>query len=100
MRTLVGVGTPRGLQGRLARLMAFVIALWTYVVDLWCDSGRHRPIPRLDSRRIIGSNGFPSVCQKEFFNHGLLEHAESDWLGICDDFRNNCSSKASGPETR
>ena len=30
MRTLVGVGTPRGLQGRLAALMALVIALWTH----------------------------------------------------------------------
>ena len=37
MRTLVGVGTPRGLQGRLAALMALVIALWTHVVDLWPD---------------------------------------------------------------
>ena len=37
MRTLVGVGTPRGLQGRLAALMALVIALWTHVVDLWRD---------------------------------------------------------------
>ena len=33
MRTLIGVGTPRGLQGRLAALMALVIALWTQVVD-------------------------------------------------------------------
>jgi transposase len=35
MRTLVGVGTPRGLQGRLAALMALVVALATHVVDLW-----------------------------------------------------------------
>ena len=37
MRTLIGVGTPRGLQGRLAALAARVIALWTHVVDLWRD---------------------------------------------------------------
>ena len=37
MRTLIGVGTPRGLQGRLATLMAVVIALWTHLVDLWRD---------------------------------------------------------------
>ena len=37
MRTLFGVGTPRGLQGRLAALVALVIALWTHVVDLWRD---------------------------------------------------------------
>jgi len=40
MRTLVGVGTPRGLQGRLAALIALVIARWTHVVDLGLD---HRP---------------------------------------------------------
>ena len=37
MRTLVGVGTPRGLQGRLAALKAVVLALWTHIVDFWCD---------------------------------------------------------------
>lgn len=37
MRTLVGVGTPRGLQGRLAVLIAAVMARWTHVVDVWCD---------------------------------------------------------------
>ena len=31
MRHLIGVGTPRGLQGRLAAAMAIVIALWTRV---------------------------------------------------------------------
>jgi transposase len=35
MRTLVGVGTPRGLQGRLAASLALVIALWMHVTDLW-----------------------------------------------------------------
>jgi hypothetical protein len=35
MRTLVGVGTPRGLQGRLAALMALVIAPWADGVDRW-----------------------------------------------------------------
>jgi transposase len=37
MRILVGVGTPRGLQGRLAALIAVVIASWTHVIDRWCD---------------------------------------------------------------
>jgi transposase len=41
MRTLIGVGTPRGLQGRLAVLMALVIARWTHVADLW--RGRRTP---------------------------------------------------------
>ena len=33
MRHLIGVGTPRGLQGRLAAAMAIVVALWTRVED-------------------------------------------------------------------
>ena len=35
MRTLIGVGTPRGLQGRLAAILTLVVALWTRVLDLW-----------------------------------------------------------------
>jgi transposase len=31
MRHLIGVGTPRGLQGRLAAAMAVVVALWALV---------------------------------------------------------------------
>jgi transposase len=34
MRHLIGVGTPRGLQGRLAAAMAVVVALWTRVEDM------------------------------------------------------------------
>jgi len=36
MRTLVGVGTPRGLQGRLAAIAAMVVTRWMHVMDLWC----------------------------------------------------------------
>ena len=35
MRTLFGIGTPRGLQGRRAAVVARIVALWTRVVDLW-----------------------------------------------------------------
>jgi len=35
MRTLIGVGTPRGLQGRTAAVLALIAALWTRIVDLW-----------------------------------------------------------------
>jgi transposase len=36
MRQLIGLGTPRGLQGRLAEaVLALVVALWTGIVDLW-----------------------------------------------------------------
>ena len=34
-RTLIGDGTPRGLQGRLTAVLTLVGALWTYVVDRW-----------------------------------------------------------------
>jgi hypothetical protein len=44
MRTLVGVGTPRGLRGRLAALTACVITCWTRVVHLWRD----QPTPPAD----------------------------------------------------
>jgi transposase len=35
MRTLLGVGTPRGLQGRLAAILALIVTLWMHVTDLW-----------------------------------------------------------------
>ncbi len=33
MRTRFGIGTPRSLQGRVARL----VALWMHLIDHWCD---------------------------------------------------------------
>ena len=39
MRSLIGIGTPRSLQGRLAALGAVVIALWTHLEDHWRDLG-------------------------------------------------------------
>ena len=35
MRHVIGLGTPRGLQGRRAAVLALVVALWTRLVDLW-----------------------------------------------------------------
>jgi transposase len=35
MRTQFGIGTPRGLQGRLAAVVALVAWLWAHLVDLW-----------------------------------------------------------------
>jgi transposase len=35
MRTLFGVGTPRGLQGRRAAALTAVPALWALVTDRW-----------------------------------------------------------------
>jgi hypothetical protein len=34
MRTLIGVGTPRGLQGPLAAVLTLVVTAWAHVVDL------------------------------------------------------------------
>jgi transposase len=37
MRTLIGVGTPRGLQDRLAAVVAIIVALKNHLVDRWRD---------------------------------------------------------------
>jgi transposase len=71
MRTLIGVGTPRGLQGRLATVLTLVVALRTRVVDLCAPSTRHSSITRPPSHRIITSNCLLSPRQDGPFNHGL-----------------------------
>ena len=35
MRTLIGVGTLRGLQGRVVAVLTLVVALWTRLIDCW-----------------------------------------------------------------
>ena len=42
MRQLIGVGTPRGLQGRLAAVIAALVALWSLVIAHWTFVG---PLP-------------------------------------------------------
>jgi transposase len=37
MRTLIGVGTPRGLQDRLGAVAAIIVALNNHLVDRWRD---------------------------------------------------------------
>jgi hypothetical protein len=48
MRTRFGIGTPRGLQGRLALLVALMVAWWARITDRWraldTPSADHRPI--------------------------------------------------------
>jgi transposase len=39
MRTLFGIGTPRGLQGRMAAVLALIAAMWTRAVGWWCEFG-------------------------------------------------------------
>jgi len=52
MRTLVGVGTPRGLQGRSATALAVFVALWAHLSDMWdvrempSADHRHSYVPR------------------------------------------------------
>jgi transposase len=47
MRTRFGIGTPRGLQGRVAAIVTLIVALWTRVVAPWREadapSAAHRP---------------------------------------------------------
>jgi transposase len=35
MRTLIGVGTPRGLQGRMAAVLAGLATLWARIITSW-----------------------------------------------------------------
>ena len=47
MRRLIGVGTPRGLQGRLAVITTFlelVWRLWTVPARLWTLDSRRSPL--------------------------------------------------------
>ncbi len=46
MRTLTGIGTPRGLQGRLAAVGAFFFALWVVLRERVTENRRRRFDPR------------------------------------------------------
>ena len=66
MRHLIGLGTPRGLQGRLAAAMAVVVALWTLVEDLRITIGAPgRPSPRIHPASPFSFPLFP--FQKKTF---------------------------------
>src|SRR5919106_1094240 len=54
MRDLMGIGTPRGLQGRLAAALAGLIALWMLIEDRWASvapHGSHSPQPFTSDQR-------------------------------------------------
>ena len=55
MRTLFGVGTPRGLQGRATALLARLMPLWTLMVSLWRDPGTRSTNP---AARVHPFHGF------------------------------------------
>jgi len=61
MRTLTGIGTPRGLQGRLAAVLAYFLTLWVVLLDR-VTAHRRRG---LDLRQFANlshrSQQFPSV---------------------------------------
>jgi transposase len=67
MRTLVGVGTPRSLQGHVAAVLAHIIALWTHVVGRlvrsWDSVGR--------SGRAIHTASSFRVCTDRRINTAL-----------------------------
>jgi G3E family GTPase len=41
MRTAIGVGTPRGLQGLLGAYVTLIVALWTSLIDRTAHAGPH-----------------------------------------------------------
>jgi hypothetical protein len=53
MRTLFGIGTPRGLQGRLAAITMLLSILWTFIDDAMTAIGlQHRDPTRPDPQSI------------------------------------------------
>jgi hypothetical protein len=63
MRTLIGVGTPRGLHGRLAAMTATVIAL---IAGRWHDVVAPVALVWRADRRIIVSNSRQPVYRERF----------------------------------
>jgi hypothetical protein len=60
MRTLFGVGTPRGLQGRSAAIARLLTVLWTFIDDGMTAIEPHRrdlmrPDPQLVRSVPVGS---------------------------------------------
>ena len=78
MRHLIGIGTPRGLQGRVAAVLATLGVLMGVVRRrLTTISSSHRLIPgRARSARVTGH-----VCRQlvsgDHLHHGLLESEHS-----------------------
>jgi integrase-like protein/DDE family transposase len=81
MRQLIGVGTPRGLQGRLiaamATLLALTRALWERVTPHRC---LERHISPLERHAIVESAVGPHRRARYGFHHGLLT-GDQRWSG-------------------
>lgn len=72
MRRLIGVGTPRGLQGRLAATLG---TLLTLLRALWRPTMRHWPPQRLFHRESGSRSGnmtSRSAACGRWLHHGLL----------------------------
>ena len=65
---LIGVGTPRGLQGRLAAAIAVVVALWTLLEDRWTRHGR---ATSQSSALIYAESPFRAVASRHVTNAPL-----------------------------
>ena len=76
MRTL-GVGTPRGLQGRLAAARTLVVALWTRIVDRgpYREHALRRSPVRLHAVSSLRAAPCRSIRMKPF-SHRLLDPLE------------------------
>jgi transposase len=59
MRTLIGVGTPRGLQGRLSAALALLAALWALVTHEITPSRRRSRHVQPSNRSLRQSMMFP-----------------------------------------
>jgi transposase len=75
LRHLIGVGTPRGLQGRLIAVVTTVLAL---IRSLWDRITDHRRPVRLVSpikRRAIANSVATPICVREMvFSTGVRRH--------------------------
>jgi hypothetical protein len=73
MRQLIGVGTPRGLQGRLITVITTLLAL---IKSLWLCVRRYRRagerVSPIERRLITNSIVDTSPSGKHGFHHGLL----------------------------
>lgn len=67
MRTILGIGKPRCLQGKaglLAALLAALIALWTALIEQWARLRQHLAPDLSRPRDFGGSPGRPEgICQ-------------------------------------
>ena len=68
MRHLIGVGTPRGLQGRLAAAMAIVVALWTRIEDM---TDHDRQATGRYSTRIHTESSFRATARRQLKTDSL-----------------------------